>query len=82
MIDPNNASIINLSSGIIEIILRTLNTLRSLKSKKLELFDIGINEIKTINVSNMFQPLLRKFIFFGSPINRINSSMTKKTVIE
>ena len=33
--------------------------------------------IKTINVSNMFQPLLRKFIFFGSP-KSFNSSMTKK----
>ena len=71
MIDPNNASMINLSSGIIEIILRTLKTLRSLKSKKLELFDIGINEIKTINVSNRFQPLLKKFIFFGSPIKAL-----------
>ena len=73
---------INLSSGIIEIILRTLKTLRSLNKRKLELFGIWINEIKTIVVSNKFHPLLKKLIFFGSPIKRIESSKTKKIVIK
>jgi hypothetical protein len=46
------------------------------------LFGIGIREINTIVVSNMFHPLLKKLIFFGSPINRIIISITKKIVIE
>ena len=70
------------NSGTTEIILSTLNTLNNLNSKKLELFGIGINEINTIKVSNIFHPLLKKFNFLGSPINRIKISITKKTVIE
>ncbi|GIR30367.1 MAG: hypothetical protein CM15mP44_6500 [Candidatus Neomarinimicrobiota bacterium] len=62
--------------------LNTLNTLNNLNNKKLELFGIGINESKTINVSNTFQPLLKKFNFLGSAINRIKISITKKIVIE
>ena len=54
---------INLSSGITEIILRILKTLRSLSKRKLELFGIGIKEIKTIVESNKFHPFLKKFNF-------------------
>ena len=46
-----------------EIILKTLKTLKSRNSKKLELFGIGINEIKTIAESKIFQPLLKKSFF-------------------
>ena len=64
-----------------EIILKTLKTLKSRNSKKLELFGIGINEIKTIAESKIFQPLLKKSFFFGSPTNLIIISITKKIVI-
>ena len=70
------------NSGTTEIILNTLNTLNNLKSKKLELLGIGINEIKTIKVSNTFHPLLKNSNFLGSPINRIIISITKNIVIE
>ena len=73
---------INFSSGIIDITLKTLNTLNNLKRRKLELLGIGINETKTMNVSKIFQPFLKKFDFLGSPIKRIEISITKKTVIK
>ena len=69
------------NSGITEIKRNTLKTRKSLNSKKLELLGIGINEIKTIIVSKIFHPLLKKFSFFGSLIKRINISITKKIVI-
>ena len=70
------------SSGTTEIILKTLNTLSNLSKRKLELFGIGIKDIQTIKVSKTFHPLLKKCDFFGSPINRIVISITKKIVIE
>ena len=70
-----------LSSGITEINLSTLNILNSLRTKKLELFGIGMSDTATINVSNTFHPLFKKSDFFGSPINLIKISITKKTVI-
>ena len=73
---------INFNSGIIDITLKTLNTLNNLKRRKLELLGIGINETKTIKVSKIFQPFLKKFDFFGSPIKRIEIYITKKTVIK
>ena len=82
MTDVSNASIIFFNSGTTEISLNTLNTLSNLKSKKLELLGIGIKEIKTIKVSNIFHPLLKKSNFFGSPTKRIIISITKKTVIK
>ena len=39
------------NSGITDINLNTLKTLSNLKTKKLELFGIGINEMVTIIVS-------------------------------
>ena len=66
------------SSGTTEIILKTLNTLSNLSKRKLELFGMGIREIHTITVSNIFQPLLKNCDFLGSPINRIIISTTKK----
>ena len=71
-----------LSSGTTEIILRTLNTLSNLSKRKLELFGIGIKDIQTIKVSKKFHQLLKNCDFFGSPINRIVISITKKIVIE
>ena len=81
MIEARIASIIFFSSGITDINRKTLNIRRSRKTKKLELFGIGIREIATIIVSNTFQPSLRKFFFSFSPIKRISISITKKTVI-
>ena len=75
------ASIIFFNSGITDINRNTLKIRRRRKTKKLELFGIGINEIATMIVSNTFQPSLRKFFFSFSPIKRIKISMTKKTVI-
>ena len=45
------ASIIFFNSGITDIKRKTLKILRSLNTKKLELFGIGIRDIATINVS-------------------------------
>ena len=59
----------------------TLKIRRRRRTKKLELFGIGIREIATMIVSNTFQPSLRKFFFSFSPIKRIKISITKKTVI-
>ena len=61
---------------------RTLKTRNNLNSRKLELFGIGINEIQTITVSNIFHPFLKNSDFLGSPIKRIIISITKKIVIE
>ena len=69
---------INFNSGIIDITLKTLNTLNNLKRRKLELLGIGINDTKTIKVSKIFQPFLKKSDFLGSPIKRIEISITKK----
>ena len=73
---------INFSSGIIDITLKTLNTLNNLNRRKLELLGIGINDTKTIKVSKIFQPFFKKFDFLGSPIKRIEISITKKIVIK
>ena len=81
LIDCKIASIICLSSGITDINLNTLNTLSNLKTKKLELLGMGIKDIVTIIVSKMFHPLLKKFDFIGSPINRIKISITKNIVM-
>ena len=75
------ASIIFFNSGITDMSRNTLKIRRSRRTKKLELFGIGISEIATMIVSNTFQPSLRKFFFSFSQIKRIKISMTKKTVI-
>ena len=46
------------NSGITEIKRRTLNTLKSLNNKKLELLGIGINEINTIKLINFEDTLI------------------------
>jgi hypothetical protein len=70
------------SSGTTEIILKTRNTLSNLRRRKLELFGIGIKDMQTIKVSKTFHPFLKNCDFFGSPINRMIISITKKIVIE
>ena len=54
------ASIIFFNSGITEINLSTLKIRRRRRTKKLELFGIGISEIATIIVSKTFQPSFKK----------------------
>ena len=80
-IDAKIASIIFFNSGITEINRNTLNIRKSRKTKKLELFGIGINEIATIIVSNTFHPSFKKFFLSFSPIKRIRISITKNTVM-
>ena len=75
------ASIIFFNSGITDISRSTLKIRRRRKTKKLELFGIGMREIATIIVSKTFQPSLKKFFFSFSPIKRMSISITKKTVI-
>ena len=75
------ASIIFFNSGITDIRRNTLNIRRRRKTRKLELFGIGIRDIATIIVSNTFQPSFKKFFFSFSPIKRMSISITKKTVI-
>jgi hypothetical protein len=43
---------------------------------------IGIIDIKTINVSNRFQPFFKKFFLLGSAINLIIISIIKNSVIK
>ena len=68
---------INFSSGIIDITLKTLKTLNNLNKRKLELLGMGIKDTNTIIVSKIFQPFLKKFDFLGSPKKRIEISTTK-----
>ena len=75
------ASIIFFNSGITDISRNTLKIRRRRKTKKLELFGIGMREIATIIVSKTFQPSLKKFFFSFSPVKRMSISITKKTVI-
>ena len=79
--EASNDSIIFFNSGITDINLNTLNMRRRRKTKKLELFGIGISEIKTMEVSNKFHASLKKFFLFLSPIKRIRISITKNNVI-
>ena len=80
-IEARIASIIFFNSGMTDINRNTLKIRRRRKTKKLELFGIGISEIATMIVSNTFQPSFRKFFFSFSHIKRIKISITKKTVI-
>ena len=61
---------------VIEILIRFIGE----KEKKNFLKD-GWNIFDTIIVSNTFQPSLKKFFLFFSPIKRIKISITKKMVI-
>ena len=61
------ASIIFFNSGMTEIRRSTRKILKRRKTKKLELFGIGIKETATMIVSNTFQPFLKKSFFLGSP---------------
>ena len=79
--DARIASIIFFNSGMTDINRKTLNIRSNRKTKKLELFGIGISDIATIIVSKTFQPSFKKFFFSFSPIKRIKISITKNTVI-
>ena len=79
--DWNNASINSFNSGTADMSLKTLKILNNLNNKTDELGPIGIIEIRTIIVSKIFHPLLKKSLLLGSAINLIIISITKKRVM-
>jgi len=78
--DSIKASITNLNSGINEITLSNLASLRSLKTITELPAPDGIKEDITIMLSKIFQPSLKKSLLCFSEKNLIEISTTKNTV--
>ena len=69
------------SSGIIDIIRSTLNTLTNRAIRASSVSSAGIMLISTMSVSNIFQKLLKKSRLRGSAKKRIITSVRKKALI-
>ncbi len=69
-----------LSSGTIETIRKTRNTLTKRPTSAISESSIGIKLTTTINVSNIFQPLLKKFFLSSEAMKRMVISNRKNKV--